>query len=224
MKIALQKRAIILRRAGWSYNIIASRLHVSKSSLSHWLRSVPFFPNSTVRRRIREGPAKSAAQSVARKLARLTLVKREAVKELRTLNDRDWFMLGLGLYIGEGTKAYENITIVNADVGVIKLAIRWFTKIGNLNKQHFSVTLHIYPDISAVKAISYWSRNTSIPRTRFTKVVIDKRTNKSRIRHGRLPYGTAHVTVRSHGDVRRGVDLHRKIIAWIQQINRFLRV
>lgn len=52
------KQAIQMRRRGWSYNIIADKIGVSKSTLSAWLRTIPYIPNKTVTKRMRLGLAK----------------------------------------------------------------------------------------------------------------------------------------------------------------------
>ena len=44
---SLKWRAVDLRQKGWSYNVITARLGVSKSTLSHWLRTIPY-PTVTV--------------------------------------------------------------------------------------------------------------------------------------------------------------------------------
>jgi len=40
-----QERAVALRRQGYSYSLITEKLSVPKSTLSGWLRDIPFEPN-----------------------------------------------------------------------------------------------------------------------------------------------------------------------------------
>ncbi len=105
MKTNLRKRAIRLRKNGWSYNIIRDRLGVSKSTLSLWLRDIPYVPNEAVRKRIRNGPAKAAEVFNRRQRKRTAIIKQEAAEEIGVLSKRDLFILGVGLYIGEGGKS-----------------------------------------------------------------------------------------------------------------------
>ncbi|MBI3463605.1 MAG: helix-turn-helix domain-containing protein, partial [Planctomycetes bacterium] len=99
---SLKWRAVDLRRRGWSYNIIAARLGVSKSTLSHWLREVPYEPNKTMIERIRLGPARAAASKERRRSQQILLFRAQGRKELGKLSARDLRLLGLGVYLGEG--------------------------------------------------------------------------------------------------------------------------
>lgn len=215
---SLKEKSVELRYEGWSYNIISDRLGVSKSTLSHWLRDVPYKPNASVRKRIQEGPIISATRRHAKRMATVHAIKRSAEQEIDQLTKRDLWMLGLGLYIGEGSKIFENVRIVNSDANVILLAMRWFRESLHLDTKNFSARLHLYPDTPLKKAIAYWSKITSIPTSQFDKTYVDMRQDKSKRKRRSLPYGTLHITIRSRGDYERGSALHRRIIGWIEAI------
>ena len=61
VKSVLREKAIALRKAGYSYNLILEQVPVSKSTLSIWLADVPYYPNSQVLNRVR-GAAIAVAQ------------------------------------------------------------------------------------------------------------------------------------------------------------------
>ena len=65
---------------------------------------------------------------------------------------------------------------------------------------------------------------TNIPLSQFGKTQIDARENKSNKKKRKLPYGTAHLTIKSIGNRNNGVLLHRRIVGWIAAINRQMRV
>ncbi len=220
MKSSLRTKAKRLRANGWSYTVIAKRLPVAKSTLSHWLREVPYTPNAAMRKRIREGPAISAMRKHAQKMRKISLAKKSAALELGKLSRRDLWMLGLGLYIGEGTKLYELVRLINSDPDSIRLAMAWFQKCCGVPLSHFTISIHLYPDVSQKQAIRYWSKITGIPRSQFGKTQIDRRTNKTGIKKRKLPFGTAHIGIRSFGRQEFGVALHRRIIGWIEHIYR----
>ena len=46
MKLDEQQKAVALRKRGYSMREISERLHVSKSSVSLWVRSVPLSPQA----------------------------------------------------------------------------------------------------------------------------------------------------------------------------------
>jgi transcriptional regulator with XRE-family HTH domain len=218
MRQHLRQHAKFLRKRGWSYNIIASRLGVAKSTLSHWLREIPYHPNRQVRKRIREGPAKSARIRHDAKIAAIQSAKLAASQEIGQMTQRDLWMLGLGLYIGEGTKLYETVRFINSDPEVIRAAMCWFRTICGIPNGHFSVAIHLYPDTPQLTAARFWSKVTGIPVSKFGKTQVDRRTNKSGKKQRKLPYGTAHITIHSRGDPRLGVALHRRILGWIEAV------
>ena len=220
---SLKNRAADLRRRGWSYNIIAGRLGVGKSTLSHWLREIPYQPNRTVIERIRLGPARSAANKAQRKLEHIRSLKIDGRREIGTISDRDLLLLGLGLYMGEGTKLYEDVRVVNSDPQVIRVAMEWLRRSCGVPNQNFAAVVHVYPDSSPTASIKYWARLTGIPQDQFERVQIDRRLNKSNNKRRRLPYGTLHVKVYSRGDSRFGVALHRRIMGWLEAAYENLR-
>ena len=223
MKIAARKKAIYLRHAGWSYNVIAGRLGVSKSTLSNWLKDTPYTPNDETRRKIKAGPAKSAEIRHAAKVAAIAEAYDSSAREIGMLSKRDLMLLGIGLYIGEGTKMYEMVRVINANPDVIKLAVRWFGEICHVPISNLIMRIHIYPDCDEKTTLRYWSKISGIPLTQFQKTQIDRRTGKKTKKRGTLPYGTAHLSVRSMGNKRHGVMLHRKIIGWIEAIYSKMR-
>ena len=224
MKLSLRKKAEDLRRAGWSYNIIADRLGLSKSTLSNWLREIPFQPNLTVQKRILAGPAKSAARNHARKISSIELIRARAGIELGKLTHRDLWMLGLGIYLGEGSKIYEITRITNSDPDILRVSVRWLREICGVPLDNFDVRLHIYPDTDQKLAEQYWEEITGIPSKQFQKVSVDRRLNKKRKNQGKLPFGTAHITILSHGIQKHGVFLHRRIMGWIHEVMKQMRV
>ena len=123
-------------------------------------------------------------------------------------------MLGLGLYIGEGTKTQDIVRMINSDPKVIQLALKWFIDICGLKKENITIRLHLYPDNNEKKCVMYWSKQTGLPIAQFQKTQVDIRANKRVVKRGKLPYGTAHITVRGAGNKRHGVYLARLIAAW----------
>ena len=212
----LKQLAIQLRKEGWSYNVISDKLGLGKSTLSHWLAEIPYAPNKETLRRIKAGPAKSARLNHEKKLAAIQSAKTQAAQEFGELTRRDLWMLGLGLYIGEGSKAYEYTRIVNSDPEVIQLAMRWFREICGVPSDNFLLRVHLYPNVPVSEAIEFWSKITGIPKNQFGKTQIDKRLDKSQKKQGRLPFGTIHISIRSCGNPKFGVSLHRKIMGWIK--------
>lgn len=215
--------AVVLRKEGYAYSYISKKTGLSKSTLSEWLSKIPYTPNQQTVERV----GKAIAASNARK----TLIRQEETEEVRqaafldigNMNKRDLFMFGLGLYLGEGAKTYGITRIVNSDPNVIDLAIAWFHGLG-VSREQFLLTIHLYPDSDVNESLQFWSHTTTIPRSQFGKTQIDRRTNKKKNRAGKLPHGTAHLTVRSLGRKEFGVVLARKIQAWTDEVARITKM
>ncbi|KKP33043.1 MAG: hypothetical protein A2312_01285 [Candidatus Staskawiczbacteria bacterium RIFOXYB2_FULL_32_9] len=220
---SLKEKSINYRKKGYSYNMISQKIGVSKSTLSNWLCNIPFSPNRELIERIGLAKLKSASFKHNQKIAEIIEMKSLAKKELGKITKRDLWMLGIGLYLGEGAKAFENLGFSNSDPDVIKIIINWFKKNCGLENINFNPYIHIYPDNNINKTISYWSKLTGIPKKQFGKVIVDIRTNKVKVKRKTLPHGTIDIRIRTHGNKDFGKKLHRRIMGWIktatEQIN-----
>lgn len=212
----IKEKAIALRKKGYSYGMILDEIDVSKSTLSSWFKDIPFIPNKEFITRVKRGFFKSGQIRHNQRVASIKKIKSLAKVELGKISERDLWMLGIGLYIGEGSKAYEMIRVINSDPKVIKLAIKWFINICDLKIENVGITLHLYPDNDIKKCVQYWSKATNIPEQQFRKTQVDRRINKSIKKNRMLPYGTAHVSIVSNGNSDFGVNLHRRIMGWIE--------
>lgn len=212
-KITSKLAAIELRKAGHSYSYIAQQLAVSKSTVSIWTSSVLYVPNKETKERIGKARAASTAVKSLQKQKSLESAKIEALSDLGLLSQRDLFLLGLGLYIGEGIKSDNIVRFVNAHSLTVAFMIRWFIEAVGVRNDNIWIRLHLYPDTDVDAAHTFWIKETGVPRVQFYSPVIDKRTDKKAKKRGKLPHGTAHVTVKSLGEKRFGVFLARKLMA-----------
>ncbi|MEI7891062.1 MAG: helix-turn-helix domain-containing protein [bacterium] len=217
MKTSTKIKAIELRKKGDSYSMIVEKLGVSKSTLSSWLKEIPYKPNKKVWERIKSGPLKSGKIKHNKKVSDIARIKKAAREELGKISKRDLWMLGLGLYLGEGTKSYEIIRIINSDPQIIKMSILWFKRICKLKNSNITIAIHLYPDNDIHESLTYWSKKVNIPLVQFRKTQVDRRLEKSQMKKFKLPHGTAHVTINSNGNPDFGVNLHRKIMGWIEE-------
>ena len=218
MYLTLQKKAIELRKKGYSYNLIQKQIPVSKSTLSYWLSKIPFTPNKIVKERV----AKSFLQSsLARHKYRMDSMKKiedEAQQLFSNFGKRDMLLFGLGLYVGEGAKFLQRVRIINSDPRVILFSVWWLEKVFLVPISHFSLTIHLYPDCNVHESLQFWSDLTKIPLTQFRKSQIDLRKNKSGKKHRKLLYGTANLEVNARGKKEFGVELFRRIMGSIDAV------
>ena len=214
----IKQKAIGLRKEGYSYNYIMKHVPVTKSTLSEWLHDIPFTPNQHTLDTIGKAHIASGVYKHGIKVKSLERAELQAQKDIGNLSDRDIMMLGLGVYIGEGNKAYNITKITNSDPRIINFAIKWFTNTFGVNINQIKIRLHLYPDNNEKECVEYWSKYTTIPSHQFFKSGIDRRMDKKNSNRKKLPYGTAHMTVQSHGNKDFGVYLHRRIMAWINKV------
>jgi predicted transcriptional regulator len=218
--ISLKEKAIKLRNRGDSYNMIAKDLGLSKSTISDWLREIPYQANGKVIERIGLARAKSAQNRHMVRINSIKEAKEIACQEMDRFEKRDLWFLGIGLYLGEGSKLHENVRLINSDPEIICLAVKWFKLACGLGSENLTIAVHIYPDVDEKTAKIYWSKITGIPLSQFRKTQVDERTNKTNKKKHKLLYGTAHLQIASRGERRFGVFLHRKIIGWIEEAIR----
>lgn len=214
-------QAIKLRKQGYSYAMIKEKLGVSKSTLSNWLIDIPFVPNKELIAKMGKAKLKSALFNTQKKHDDIEKMHKMAEEEVGNLSDRDIFMLGIGLYIGEGSKSQEEVKMVNGDPYVLKIIIQWLKKNLGISNENLKMRLHLYPENNTTEALQFWSNETNIPHSQFVKPIIDTRANKSEFRKGRLPYGTGHLYIKNGGTIRPGVkSLHRRIMGWIKAVKK----
>lgn len=222
VKLLLHKKAIEMRKVGHSYGYIKDNLGVSKSTLSEWLSNISYVPNKESIKKIKQARNSAIKTQQEKKEKSIINANTLAVKDIKKFTKRDLFMLGIGIYIGEGSKTTYNssIRVVNSDPKIIKTTIVWFKKICNLQNINFSIRIHLYPDNDQEKAISFWAKETGLSQDSFLKTWVDIRSDKKRKNFGKLPYGTAHLTIKSAGQNNAGAFLHRRILAWINLVHQ----
>lgn len=219
-KEILRKRAIKLRMAGHSYRAINKLIDVSISTLSDWLSDIPYKPNKETLERI--GKARTMAIESQRAKKRVSIEKARilAIKDIGKFSKRDLFMLGIGIYIGEGSKTGDIIRITNSDPRIIITTIIWFKEILNLQNSNFSIRIHLYPDNNQSDAVDYWSKVTGLSKDNFLSTWVDVRTDKKKKNYGKLPFGTVHMTIKCNGDKNLGSFLSRRILSWIDIVHQ----
>lgn len=133
-------------------------------------------------------------------------------------------MAGLGLYIGEDSKSHNIVRITNSNYQIILFAIRWFNEALGIPLGNFSLRIHMYPDSNEKEVLKFWANATGFTTGQFRKSQVDYREGKKISKKGQLPYGTAHLSVRSCRKKELGVFLSRKIEAWTDEIFNNKRV
>lgn len=187
-----KKKAIELRKQGLSYSDIKKTLHVSKSTLSGWLKEYPLS-----KKRMRElrdlNPRRieTFRRTMAlKKQERLECVLQDMKKEIGTLSERDVFIAGLFLYWGEGTKTQPyRVEITNTDPNMLDFFLKWL-KDQKVDRSRVKVKLHLYSDMDQRKEERYWRKRLNLPKRQFQKTQVKKSGSKSGAYKGLFKHGT----------------------------------
>lgn len=212
--------AVELRKKGYSYSYISEKTKRTKGTLSYWLTDVPYIPNNETIQKIGRARAASTLTKSRIRNASIEDAKVYAKKAVGQMNRRDVLMLGLGLYLGEGTKTHNIVRMINSNPEIIRFTMFWFRDVFGIENSHFRIRLHLYPDSDVAASIRFWSSQVGLSKKYFYPVHIDERKDKKAAKKGKTPYGTAHLSVVSKGKKALGVTLFRRIGAMIEVVLR----
>jgi hypothetical protein len=209
--------AIKLRKEGYSYSYIKDKTGYSQGTLSYHLAHIPYEPNAETQRRIGKALSAAIQRKAKKKRDSIHNAHADARAHIGKITERDLLMLGIGLYLGEGSKTQDIIRVVNTNPRILRVCMAWFRYLG-LSESNFMIRLHVYPDTSIHEAEAYWMKSLGISCAQFQPVTIDHRANKDRKRNGIHPYGTAHLTIRANGNKAFGVTLSRLIGGYMEEV------
>lgn len=209
------EKALALRKQEMSYSQIKKILGVSKSTLSYWLRDYPL-SQERIRelRDCNERRIEKFRETMRRKREkRLAEIYKVQKKLILPLSNREFFIAGLLLYWGEGTKSRrDGLSISNSDPAVIKFFIHWLNKNLEISKEKMRVWLHLYRDMDIDEEMKFWSKILEIPLSQFGRPYI-KKTSSKRINHkGGFGHGTCNIRINN-------VSLAEKIFMSIKTIS-----
>jgi hypothetical protein len=181
-----KQKAQFLRSQGLTYTEITQRLgvHVSKGTLSYWLKNVEMAPEH------RERIKKESLQrlSVARKKALATNKKKFetflAKIEKRTrdfeneLDSRNSKIALAMLYMGEGSKwkSHRGMSLGSSNPEIVKLYVNLLRICYDISPEKLNCRLQHRADQDPKNLQAYWSKLTGVPVKRFYPPYSDKRT------------------------------------------------
>ncbi len=172
-----KRKAHNFRRKGFSINTIAERLKISKSTASIWCKNILL---SLDQKQVLleksalaalEGRLKGAYVNKQKKLKKIEFYKNKGITEIGKLSRRDFFIAGIALYWGEGSKKDEKFSIVNSDPALIFFMFRWFQELFKIPKTDFMPRIFIN-SIHAYRidqVLKFWSSLLELPIEQFKK-------------------------------------------------------
>lgn len=216
-----KQRAILLRKQGKSYNEMAKILGVSKSTLSLWLRDIKMPIN--IKRKFWDKTRKNWAANITKFNKKRSIIAKQkaqkiqksASKDIKKISKRELLLIGSALYWAEGFKKSRwEVVFSNSDPLMVRLIMKFFREICQINKDKFRATVQIHPNTTPQKSINYWSKIIKIPKQQFRKTY-SRLTPSSKKKRAIniLPYGTLRVSVSDVKTINR-------IKGWIRGIEK----
>ncbi|MFH1968643.1 MAG: helix-turn-helix domain-containing protein [bacterium] len=177
-----REKALALRKQEMSYSQIKAILGVGKGTLSAWLKDYPLsrekinqlsWKNEKRIERYRE----TRRQTKEKRLKEFYLKEK---KEIFPLNKRDFFIAGLFLYWGEGSKILsKEVSVSNTDPSMVNFFIDWAVNHLKIPREKIRIALHLYNDMDINKEIKFWSNKLNIPKNQFSKPYIKQSSIKA---------------------------------------------
>lgn len=195
-----RNNALLLRKQGKSIKEIAQRVGVSKSSASLWCRDIELTPQQVeaLDKKMLYGSYRGriiAAQlKKQEKSARVTKMKEDGCSLLGIVTPRDLFLLGLGLYWGEGTKNGA-VKFTNSNPILIRLFMKWMENTWGVSKNHltFLILINVKHRSRLSEVLKYWSHVLRVPRSQFINSVLIKAKTQKNYTNFPKYYGTIQV-------------------------------
>ncbi|SRR6266481_2439893 len=179
-------KAIALRRNGASIKDIARILGVSKSSASLWCGGVVLSSRQIAALHLKMikggygGRLKGAQMQKTRKLEKINRYREAGISEMDSISKRDLFVLGLGLYLGEGNKTGSKFQFTNSNPMLVKIVMEWLEKNFEISPKDFvyRVAINEIHRYRIHDVYKQWSKLIGAPLSQFKLPVFIKVKNK----------------------------------------------
>jgi hypothetical protein len=224
-----RQRALRLRLQGKTYTDIQKELApISKATLSLWLKDIVLSQktretlSSHAKKKSLDGMSRwSKAQSVAAR-KRVENIKNIALREIKTISDRELMILAAALYWAEGYKrprkscgreiVGHEISLTNSDPKLAKAFLKCMTRVCRIDISCVKANVRIFEHMNENVVIEYWSDQLGIPKNNFTKTYVGRSSSSMGKRpFDRLPYGVIQIRINN-------TDLFYKVMGWIDGV------
>jgi predicted transcriptional regulator len=204
-KVQQQERARELRARHMTLQDIATELGVSKSSVSLWVRDVPFTPSKR-----RTGPHRRAHPAHEAKLAQIAALNAEGAERMGTLSDAAFLAAGVALYAGEGAKRDGAVTFANTDPAMVRFYCAWLRRFFSVDEHRLRVRVYLHEGLDLDAALEHWSQVTRVPLAQFGQPYRAKADATRRLT--KHEFGCVYVTYSCSTTHRRIMGLVRALL------------
>lgn len=216
----LKAKAIKLRTENnLSYNAILVQVPVAKSTLSEWLRHFPLSKEKILELR-REGWKKGETSRErfretmrSKRNERMKKIYDSCVIKMSRIPKDSFFVAGLMLYLGEGSKTdYSKIVLANTDPKIVAFFTKWLNEFLGVPRGRLKAQLHLYPNMDIKKETKFWKNILDFENNQFYKPYISKILRSSFTYKESFRHGTCSVYF---GSVEKKSELMASIQAFI---------
>jgi hypothetical protein len=205
-KVEQQEQARAMRARNMTLHDIATELGVSKSSVSLWVRDVPFTPSKR-----RTGPQKRSHPLREAKLAQIAALNAEGLDRIGTLTDDSFFAAGVALYAGEGSKTDGAVKFANTDPAMVSFFCAWLRRFFLIDERRLRVRVYLHEGLDLDAAEAHWSGVTGVPREQFGKSYRAKPDPS--IRRNKHEFGCVYISYACAPTHRRIMGLVRALLS-----------
>jgi hypothetical protein len=221
-KQILKEKAVTFRLKGHGIGEISKTLNVSKSTVSVWCRDIALTPKQIqiLARRSKHHATEALLLSAEKQRAQREIESKKLTQigqaDVGDLTKRDIFMVGLGLYWGEGYKqGSQELGFTNSNPLIIKFYLQWLEQIYKVTKKDLilRVSINSSHGYRVEKVQEFWSNLIHVPISQFTKPSLIKTVSQKQYSNHNTHYGTLRVKV------RKGTSMRRKILCSISSLS-----
>lgn len=176
-RLAAKEREVLiqLRMSGMSIPEICRETGVPKTTVQRHVKEVEIPANFLKRLREKQGGAKQRAKGLRENCFE------EAEDFLGALSKRDYLILLIGLYWGEGTK--RDFSIINSDPKLLQ-AFMVCLRAANIHLERISLSLRVHSDIPIEESKRFWSSSLGVPIERIGRIEVIEGKKKGKLAHG----------------------------------------
>jgi hypothetical protein len=216
-RIEDKKEAIRLRKKGMSIRGISKTLKISKGSIGPWVKGVVLSKEQIAvlmenQKKEREDWGKLQENlNRTKRIIRDTECIKEADSEWPKLQDKHDFILGLGLYAGEGRKTGRWWSLANMDYRIIQAMMRFLVLVG-ISTVDVVLNVNVVPDANKKMVERYWRKKTGVSDIR-VKEYRDSRRGSNKLSRGTYrPNGICDI------NVKKSTKLFVKTKRWMETL------
>jgi len=201
-----------LRQLGLSYGEIMEQIPVKKSTLATWRREVRLTREQIDGIKLRRAPEPGIPRDTQRKRRReVELIRAQATLEAEHLVRSSFWVAGVTLYWGEGSKTKRRLALANADTAALRLFRNWSERF-HQSRGGWRARLNLHGDNDEPAARRWWAHELSLSMDDFTKSYVKPDGTGHRKNH--LPNGVC-TLVR-----RQSADAFVTTMAWIEFLQK----